>query len=59
MDKAEKIAYIYRNARDLREAADYHPWMRALTEADARQAVADAERFVQRVERYLKEVGAI
>ncbi len=50
---------IYRKAREVREEADYHPELKNITVASATQAIADAERFVQRIERYLKEVGAM
>jgi len=53
------FADIYRRCRKVREDADYEPWLNKLTLADATKAVADAERFVQRIETYLQNVGAI
>jgi uncharacterized protein (UPF0332 family) len=54
-----KYGEIYSRARKERERHDYDldaPWPLA---EDAGQVVADAERFVARIERYLREVGAI
>lgn len=50
---------IYTRARKTREDQDYDLDAAPLTAQDARQIVADAERFVERVERFLREVGAI
>lgn len=50
---------IYSHTRDWREDQDYSDTARVLTESAVAPIVADAERFVARVERYLREVGAI
>jgi hypothetical protein len=50
---------LYREAREWREEQDYKDFARALDETLAAQIVQDAERFVARLERYLREVGAI
>ena len=50
---------IYTEARRLREASEYAFESEPLKEADARRIVSDAERFVARLERYLREVGAV
>jgi uncharacterized protein (UPF0332 family) len=50
---------IHRKAREWREEQDYLDITRPLDEAVATQIVHDAERFVARLERYLREVGAI
>lgn len=47
------------HARRERDSQDYQFPPSPLTEGQARQTVADAERFVARMERYLREVGAL
>ena len=49
---------LYRQARRLREEADYaeEPMV---DETSARQALADATRFVDRVEQFLRQTGAL
>ena len=49
---------FYSRARDWREDQDYSDSARVLTPSTVRQIVADAGRFVARVEQYLLEVGA-
>ena len=48
---------IYGEARDARELSDYELWFMPAEEF-AETVIADAERFVARMERYLREVGA-
>ena len=50
---------IYVKARRLREASEYEFEGEPLKGTDARRIVADAERFVTRIEKYLREAGAI
>ena len=50
---------IHRKARVWREEQDYLDLAHPLDEAIATQIVKDAERFVARLERYLRETGAI
>jgi uncharacterized protein (UPF0332 family) len=50
---------IYSRARKAREEQDYDLEAAPLTAEDAKQIVAGAERFLVRLERYLREVGAI
>jgi uncharacterized protein (UPF0332 family) len=50
---------IYSRIRDWREDQDYSDTARALTRSAVTQIVADAERFVARLELYLREAGAI
>lgn len=50
---------IYGRARRLREDYDYADELKDLDEKVATDLLADAERFVARMERYLKEVGAV
>jgi uncharacterized protein (UPF0332 family) len=50
---------IYGRARRLREDYDYADELRDLDEKIAADLLADAERFVTRMERYLREVGAV
>ena len=45
--------------REAREEQDYDIEARPLTAQDAEQVIASAERFVARLERYLREAGAI
>ncbi len=54
-----EFADIYADAREWREEQDYRDITRPLDEATATQIVQDAERFVARLERYLREVGAM
>lgn len=49
---------IYQRARRRREEADYADEPH-IDEAEARQALGDAERFVDRVERFMRDVGAL
>jgi len=48
---------IYGAARDARELSDYELWFMPAEEF-AEIIIADAERFVARMERYLREAGA-
>jgi len=50
---------IYGRARRLREDYDYADELRDLDEKIAADLLADADRFVARMERYLREVGAV
>ena len=50
---------IYSNARDWREDQDYSITAGALTQPIVTQIIADAERFVARVEQYLRGEGAL
>ncbi len=50
---------IYVNARNWREEQDYKDITRPLDKSIAAQIVADAERFVERLECYLREAGAL
>jgi len=50
---------IYTESRRLREAHEYEFQVEPLTEVAAQQILSDAERFVARMERYLREVGAL
>jgi hypothetical protein len=50
---------IYKDARDWREEQDYKDLVRPLDPVITAQVVDDAERFMARLERYLREVGAI
>jgi len=52
-------ARLYRNAREWREEQDYSDVAKSLDEATTIQIAHDAERFVARLERYLREAGAI
>jgi uncharacterized protein (UPF0332 family) len=49
---------IYGAARDARELSDYDLWFMPVEEF-TETIIADAERFVARMEQYLREVGAI
>lgn len=53
-----EFARIYQKARRHREEADYAEDV-VVEEATARQVLADAERFTNRLERFLKDVGAL
>ena len=53
----EEYKDIFVKARQEREDADYK--YKNYTETEARQIVADCERFVARMEKYLRDVGAI
>ncbi|MBI4670806.1 MAG: HEPN domain-containing protein [Chloroflexi bacterium] len=61
--KAKRIepeyAEILERALKLRLDADYSPVYKFLNPTSAAQIVADAEKFVERMERYLREVGAL
>ena len=50
---------IYSRARKAREEQDYDLQAAPLTYEDAARIVADAERFLSRIERYLREARAI
>ena len=50
---------IYARARRLREDYDYADELRDLDEKVTADLLADAERFVARMEQYLRKVGAI
>jgi uncharacterized protein (UPF0332 family) len=50
---------IYTKARKAREEQDYEMEALPLTAKDAERIVNNAERFAERLERYLREVGAI
>jgi len=50
---------IYSRARRAREEQDYDLEAAPLTAEEANIIVADAERFLVRLERHLREVGAI
>ena len=49
---------LYAKAREAREEQDYDLEAAPLTLQDAAQIVDDAERFVNRIEQYLRQVGA-
>jgi uncharacterized protein (UPF0332 family) len=53
-----EFARLYQRARRQREEADYADEPN-VDETGARQTLADAERFVDRVERFLRETGAL
>jgi len=50
---------LYAKAREAREEQDYDLEAAPLTLQDAAQIVDDAERFVNRIEQYLRQVGAV
>lgn len=50
---------IYRSAREWREEQDYSVVAKQLDEVTATQIVRDAERFVARLEQYLRQEGAV
>jgi len=50
---------IYRDARRAREQQDYDLQANPLTIQSANKIVSDAEQFITRLERYLRDVGAI
>lgn len=54
-----KFGRIYTRARKAREEQDYDLDVAPPTEQDAKQIVDDAERFVSRMKRFLREEGAI
>jgi len=54
-----EFGQIYSRARKAREEQDYDLEAAPLTAPEAERAVADAERFLARLERHLREVGAI
>jgi uncharacterized protein (UPF0332 family) len=53
-----EFSHIYQKARRQREEADYAD-IPIVDEAVARQTLADAERFVNRLERFLRDVGVL
>jgi uncharacterized protein len=55
----EEFGKIYMKARRERERSDYDVLATPPTAADAQSSVADAERFIARIERYLRDVGAL
>lgn len=54
-----EFGQLYTLARRLRETHEYEFDAEPLTEARAQKSVSDAERFVARMERYLRDVGAL
>ena len=54
----QEYAAIYKDAFKARLDADYAD-ATEFTEIKARQVLGDAERFVERIERYLRGIGAI
>jgi uncharacterized protein (UPF0332 family) len=50
---------LYRSARDTREHQDYDREVEEISQTDTTQLVANAKRFVERLEKYLRDVGAI
>jgi uncharacterized protein (UPF0332 family) len=56
-DIEPEFSRLYQRARRQREEADYAD--EPIDEVAARQTLADAERFVDRLERFLREVGAL
>jgi len=54
-----EFGQIYSRARKLREEQDYDLEASPLTALEAERAVADAERFLARLEGHLRKVGAI
>jgi uncharacterized protein (UPF0332 family) len=57
-DIEPEFGRLYQRARRQREEADYADEA-SIDEATARQTLADAERFVDRLERFLRDVGAL
>jgi uncharacterized protein (UPF0332 family) len=55
----DEYSQIYKEARDWREEQDYRDLVRPLDQATTAQIVDGAKRFVARLERYLRGVGAI
>ncbi len=55
----DEYSQIYKEVRDWRDEQDYKDLVRPLDQATTTQIVHDAERFVTRLERYLRQVGAI
>lgn len=53
-----EFSRLYQQARRQREEADYAEDL-VIDEATAKQILTDAERFVERIERYLREQGAL
>ena len=53
-----EFSRLYQKARRQREEADYADDV-DVDEATARQTLADAARFVDRLERFLREIGAL
>ena len=49
---------FYNEARDIREDQDYDVFANQLTVSDVEQIVDHAERFILRMEQYLRHVGA-
>jgi uncharacterized protein (UPF0332 family) len=56
-DIEPEFSRLYQRARRQREEADYAEEL--IDEVAARQTLADAECFVDRLERFLREVGAL
>jgi uncharacterized protein (UPF0332 family) len=56
-DIEPEFSQLYQRARRQREEADYAE--EPIDEVAARQTLADAERFVDRLERFLRGVGAL
>lgn len=57
-DIEPEFSRLYQRARRQREEADYADEPN-IDETTARQTLAEAERFVDRLERFLREVGAL
>ena len=57
-DIEPEFSRLYQRARRQREEADYADEPN-VDETTARQTLADAERFVDRLERFLRDVGAL
>ena len=54
-----EFGQIYSRARKAREEQDYDLQAAPLTYEDAARIVADAERFLARLDRHLREAGAL
>jgi len=54
-----EFSTLYAEARKIREEQDYDLDADPLDAVEASQIVDDAERFVNRIEQYLRQVGAI
>ena len=54
-----KFGHIYTRARKAREEQDYDLEVAPPTEQEANQIVDDAEEFVSRMKRFLREEGAV
>ena len=54
-----EFGVIFSRARKMREEQDYDVLSAPLSEDEARRLVGEAERFVDRIESYLRTVGAM